>query len=813
MKRLLLFILLQIIPTRVLATMFTVTSNADSGVGSLRAALMGAAGNGSLTTDSIYFNIPDQTEAGRTITLLSNLPSVSSNLVIDGTTQPGNKLGVSDAKIKLTLDPNVNVASNADHAIMQLLNMSRVNNINIYGLWLAGNFQQATSGTRDGISATGINISGGTNITIGAPGKGNLINNCFYGINISPTSPPSPPVISSDIAIQANIIGLNSDGISPFKNYTAIEGLQVNNLTVGGTQQNEGNVLTNYGQNEIELSACTNTIITHNLLGTDITGNATVGSTFIGTKLYSSGIIFDRGDNLTVSDNVLSGLGEAIILTNIISAYTVANNKFGLGLSNNNANLGDREAVVIADCTAPGTIFNNTFFYNDEALDIYGSGPVTITKNIFDCNIKPDNIFYGNLSKIPTITVDSKSSSQVSGTATANSTVELFYVGSCGCQAKTYITTVQANNSGNWTYAAGLSPTAILATATNQVGGTSPFSLPIVIEGNVIVKNASCGNNGSITGILFNNATDAYWTDLTTGSITKQNDIKDLAAGKYVFTISNGVCSTTSKVYEVRDDKINVDASKAITADALCGLPTGGVTGIMVTTTAPYYTAAWRSESGEVVSVKLDLGSVKAGKYTLTITPPGEECSQILPFTIGNSSLTIAAPSIGNMLLCNPGDATIAVNNPSADFSYRLYDDELSAIPIDDETSGKFKVNVKSNRSYYITQHKGDCESSRVEVKVIVLNTALNIANTFTPNGDGINDTWTIGGIENFPGASVQLYTRSGEKVFETEKYTTPFNGLYKGKLLPIGTYYYIINLKIPGSQCGLVSGSLTIVR
>lgn len=783
MKNILLLFLLQLIAVRTQATVFVVTSNADSGPGTLRAALTSATANGTAITDYINFNIADQTDTGRTITLLSKLPGVSSNLVIDGTTQPGVKFGASDAKIKLT--GTINITSSK---------------VEIYGLWLVDNWQQVSTAHTDTV---GINIVGGANITIGAPGKGNLIDNCFYGINIGS---------ASAITIQANIMGLNSDGMSSFKNHTAIKCTNVDNLTIGGTQPNEGNVLSDYGQTEVDLTECTNINVGYNLLGTDITGNATTGSTFIGTTNNSSGVTAVSGSNLTINNNIFAGLGEALVFAYVNLAYTIANNKFGIGLSGNA--LGNRLAITIADCTAKGTISNNIIFYNEQAIDIYGSNAATITKNSFDCNIKPDDIDYsGSSANIPYITVDSKSGNQISGKATANSMIELFYTGVCGCHAKTYIATVQADDLEKWSYNASLSPQLILATATDQNGATSAFSIPTVIAANVIVKSATCGNNGSITGMLFNNATDTYWMNVDDGSIIKQNDITGLPPGKYVFNVTNGVCTSSSMIYEVKDDKVNVDASHALITDALCGLPAGSITGITVTTTAPYYNAAWRSESGEVVADTLDFVHAKPGKYTLEITPPGRACAQTFTFTVGNSSLAVAAPNVDDMLLCNPGDATITVSNPSPGFSYYLYENEFSNTPIDDEPSGKFKVNVKSNRSYYITQHKGTCESSRTEVKITVLNTTLNVANTFTPNGDGINDTWTIGGIENFPSATVQLYTRSGEKVFETEKYTTPFNGIYKGKLLPIGTYYYIINLKIPGSQCGLVSGSLTIVR
>ncbi len=67
------------------------------------------------------------------------------------------------------------------------------------------------------------------------------------------------------------------------------------------------------------------------------------------------------------------------------------------------------------------------------------------------------------------------------------------------------------------------------------------------------------------------------------------------------------------------------------------------------------------------------------------------------------------------------------------------------------------------------------------------------IANVLTPNGDGSNDNWLIGGLEYFPDSKVQVYNRWGQLLFESSGYTTPWNGTYGGQLLPIADYYYVI--------------------
>jgi len=84
------------------------------------------------------------------------------------------------------------------------------------------------------------------------------------------------------------------------------------------------------------------------------------------------------------------------------------------------------------------------------------------------------------------------------------------------------------------------------------------------------------------------------------------------------------------------------------------------------------------------------------------------------------------------------------------------------------------------------------------------------VPNTFTPNGDGINDTWNIKFLDSYPNCTVKIYNRYGENVYSSVGYGIAWNGTYRGIQLPQGTYYYIINLQ---SGLKVLSGSVTIIR
>jgi gliding motility-associated-like protein len=86
----------------------------------------------------------------------------------------------------------------------------------------------------------------------------------------------------------------------------------------------------------------------------------------------------------------------------------------------------------------------------------------------------------------------------------------------------------------------------------------------------------------------------------------------------------------------------------------------------------------------------------------------------------------------------------------------------------------------------------------------------INIPNAFSPNGDGINDTWGIANLADYPTAVVEVYNRYGQSVYKQYGYGKPWDGKLNGKDMPVGTYYYIID---PKSGFPRVTGYVVIVR
>lgn len=110
-----------------------------------------------------------------------------------------------------------------------------------------------------------------------------------------------------------------------------------------------------------------------------------------------------------------------------------------------------------------------------------------------------------------------------------------------------------------------------------------------------------------------------------------------------------------------------------------------------------------------------------------------------------------------------------------------------------------------------VTATQANC--SATDQMRLLITRDIQIFSSFSPNGDQINDVWTINGIQKYPYSTVKIFNRWGEEIFISDTgYTTKWDGQRGGKALPVGTYYYIITL-IGENESEELSGSVTIVR
>ncbi len=92
-----------------------------------------------------------------------------------------------------------------------------------------------------------------------------------------------------------------------------------------------------------------------------------------------------------------------------------------------------------------------------------------------------------------------------------------------------------------------------------------------------------------------------------------------------------------------------------------------------------------------------------------------------------------------------------------------------------------------------VTSDQGCTSTDQVFVKVLK---KPQIPNIFSPNGDGIHDKWVIAFLETYPGCTVEIYNRYGQRIYYSLGYSEPWDGTVNGKPVPVGTYYYIVDPK-----------------
>jgi gliding motility-associated-like protein len=87
---------------------------------------------------------------------------------------------------------------------------------------------------------------------------------------------------------------------------------------------------------------------------------------------------------------------------------------------------------------------------------------------------------------------------------------------------------------------------------------------------------------------------------------------------------------------------------------------------------------------------------------------------------------------------------------------------------------------------------------------------SLTISNSYTPNGDRFNDTWGVPEIRFYEGARISVYDRGGSRLFYTENPDIRWDGTYNGKDMPVGTYYWVIEVIETGE---MRRGMLNLIR
>jgi gliding motility-associated-like protein len=117
--------------------------------------------------------------------------------------------------------------------------------------------------------------------------------------------------------------------------------------------------------------------------------------------------------------------------------------------------------------------------------------------------------------------------------------------------------------------------------------------------------------------------------------------------------------------------------------------------------------------------------------------------------------------------------------------------------------------------NYYVTETINGCEGPASLVTISVEECDIIVPTAFTPDNDGVNETWVLENIDQiYPENVVSIYNRWGNLIFQskTGQYeTNPWDGKYNNEKMPVGSYYFIIDYN--DGQTDNKTGIVTLIN
>lgn len=387
---------------------------------------------------------------------------------------------------------------------------------------------------------------------------------------------------------------------------------------------------------------------------------------------------------------------------------------------------------------------------------------------------------------------------------TANGTITVIPSG--GTLSYTYSWTPSGGTAAT---ATGLAANTYIATVTDANGCVASQTVTLVNPTSLTISNTfvnpSCNTiaDGSID-VTVGGGTLPYiyvWTGLPDTT----EDLVGILSGTYTITVTDSnSCTIADTIILLPAQTVIADAGND-TSFCVSGSITLDASASMNGTTYLWYDMA---------------GTLLGSSVTLTFNPPAGTNSFYVEVDNGtgcsdNDTIDVTANPLPN---ANAGTDVIIVlgmttpigGSPTSTTAGVTYSWSPTTA-LDNATISNPTANPTTTTTYTVTvttaQGCTAVDSILVEVRPTII-----FPDGISPNGDGANDEWIIDGIELFPNCEVEVYNRWGELLFQSVGYKETWKGTFKGKELPVGTYYYVIDLKdelYPDAY----TGPITIMR
>ncbi|SNY94994.1 T9SS type B sorting domain-containing protein [Flagellimonas pacifica] len=294
--------------------------------------------------------------------------------------------------------------------------------------------------------------------------------------------------------------------------------------------------------------------------------------------------------------------------------------------------------------------------------------------------------------------------------------------------------------------------------------------------------------------VCFNSEDGSFELDITGGTapyssalnsnadadyVQDQVLFQNLAAGTHVVFVRDAQGCETNVFVEINPG-VNLAATVTPIYECDGNLPTNRLD-IAFEDTTVISDVLYAIDSTNPADMQLssDFTNIAPGDHYLTIAH-SNGCLNTVNFTItGFEPLTLVLEN------SNINEITAIATGGLEDYTFYFGD-------VDNGTDNTFIINRTDTYPVTVIDQNG-CE---VTMEIFMEFIDIEIPTFFTPDGDGMNDTWLPDNLEAFPNVLMIIFDRYGRELYRMKYGDSGWDGLYNNSELPTGDYWYITKLQ-----------------
>jgi gliding motility-associated-like protein len=226
----------------------------------------------------------------------------------------------------------------------------------------------------------------------------------------------------------------------------------------------------------------------------------------------------------------------------------------------------------------------------------------------------------------------------------------------------------------------------------------------------------------------------------------------------------------------------------------------------------------WAFGNGATAQIQNPMVSYSSvGNYNMLLIATNKlACADTAAHSVNVVPFPTASPVSNPLTIISGASALINMNYTGPVVSYNWL--PVTNLSCTDCPQPDANPQFTTNYQVQIQDKYGCKNTAEVTVKVICNGQNFFIPNTFSPNGDGVNDVFYLRGSGLFRVKSLMIFNRWGEIVFEKREFpvndaASGWNGTYKGKKAAPDVYVYQIEIICSNGETIKYSGNIALIQ